>query len=261
MRVSGSQLGGQVAAGARPLEGLGVPIEVVDEGQDALPQFGGRGEAGPLEQPPHQDAEPNLDLIEPGGMLGQVDELNAMARVTQEGRPRRHRLHDAVLALHPQVVGDSARPGDQPHQGLGLMDVQLVHDEDVARIRPRRPDRRADQPAGGNLEVGDQALRAVPDVLELAALDVARLHRQGWGGALQRLDAGHLVGAEHMRAGGFQQRRGGVHVTHGRHLLDEDGWVGRLGREPIAAQVRLEVGLTPKSAPPSGARWREQCHD
>jgi len=79
----------------------------------------------------------------------------------------------------------------------------------------------------------------MPDILELAPLDMPRLHRQGRGGTLQRLNAGHLVD------------RHGVHVLLGGRrcrLVDgaDIGALGvefrvRLGRQPIAVAMRLEV--------------------
>src|SRR3712207_5391216 len=45
----------------------------------------------------------------------------------------------------------------------------------------------------GHIETGDQRLRAVAAVLELATLDLALAHRPARGDALQRLDAAHLV--------------------------------------------------------------------
>jgi len=38
-------------------------------------------ETGAFEQAPNQDAKPNLDLIESGGMLGGIDKADPMARI------------------------------------------------------------------------------------------------------------------------------------------------------------------------------------
>ena len=87
----------------------------------------------------------------------------------------------------------------------------------------------------------------MPDILELAPLDMPGLHRQGQGGTLQRLNAGHFVD------------RHGVHVLLGggrRRLVDraDVGALGvefgiRLGRQPIAAAMRLEVRIFFKKRP------------
>jgi len=51
----------------------------------------------------------------------------------------------------------------------------------------------------------------MPDVLELAPLDVSRLHRQARGGTFQRLDAGHLIDRDGLHA----LVGGGLHVAGG----------------------------------------------
>lgn len=103
------------------------------------------------------------------------------------------------------------------------------------------------------VEAGDQCLRAVPDVFELAPLDLARPHRQGRGDASERLDAGHLVDrhrphrllgldgaavdAAYVNALGFEIRIG-------------------LGREPGPDAMRLEVGFFLKKSPHRAGRDR-----
>ena len=58
--------------------------------------------------------------------------------------------------------------------------------------------------ACGNIERGDKGFGSVPDILELAPLDMSRLHRQARGGTFQRLDAGHFVARNslHVLLGG-----------------------------------------------------------
>jgi len=79
----------------------------------------------------------------------------------------------------------------------------------------------------------------MPDILELTPFDMPQLHRQGRGGTLQGLNAGHLVD------------RHGVHVLLGsgrRSLVDRADVVALgvefrvgLAGQPIAAAMRLEV--------------------
>ena len=53
-----------------PLEGLGHgAIEVVDEVKDFGLEVSLTGETGPSQQLPHENGEPDFDLIEPGTML------------------------------------------------------------------------------------------------------------------------------------------------------------------------------------------------
>ncbi len=62
----------------------------------------------------------------------------------------------------------------------------------------------------GGVEVGDQAERAVADVLALAPLRAAGAHGLGRCGAFEGLDAGQFGGAENMAAESFQHRRVGI---------------------------------------------------
>src|SRR5918911_5479743 len=65
-----------------PLERLGHSgIEVLDEVDQRLMQLLDGIETGAFEQAPNQDAKPNLNLIEPGGMLGGIDQADPMARI------------------------------------------------------------------------------------------------------------------------------------------------------------------------------------
>jgi hypothetical protein len=68
-----------------------------------------------------------------------------------------------------------------------------------------------------DIERSDQGFCAMADILELPPFDVAGLHRQPWGGALQRLNTGHLVD------------RNGLHVLFG------GGWSRLIHRADIGA--------------------------
>ena len=50
-----------------------------------------------LEQFAHQNAQPDLDLIHPGSVLGRVVEDELVCRIMQKSSTRGHRLQDAVL--------------------------------------------------------------------------------------------------------------------------------------------------------------------
>src|SRR5436853_5481736 len=78
-------------AGHGPLERLGKgAVEVGDEGFDARLQVVLGGEAGAPQQLAHEDGEPDLDLVEPGGMLGREVTADAVAGVAQECFARGH---------------------------------------------------------------------------------------------------------------------------------------------------------------------------
>ncbi len=88
-----------------PLKGLGHgAIEIVDELKDLPPEVIGGGEIAPAKQSADQDAEPTLYLIQPGGVLGNVNKPNAMSRVTQKSCPTLHGCKNAQLTFHAQVI-------------------------------------------------------------------------------------------------------------------------------------------------------------
>src|ERR671919_596789 len=51
-----------------PRKGHRVLVVALDEGVDRLAQLGDRGEAGAIEGAAGEDREPDLDLVEPGGV-------------------------------------------------------------------------------------------------------------------------------------------------------------------------------------------------
>ena len=75
-----------------------------------------RRKARTLEQTSHQDTEPNLDLIEPRGVLGRIHHTNPMRLICQKGRSRCHRLQNAALALDTQVDVKRTTLRNQAHQ-------------------------------------------------------------------------------------------------------------------------------------------------
>lgn len=87
----------------------------------------------------------------------------------------------------------------------------------------------------------------MPEVLELASLDVPGLHRQARGGTFQRLDAGHLVdrnGLHTLLCGG------GGRLIHRADIGALRVEVGiRLSCQPVTIEMRLEIGLFFKNRP------------
>src|SRR5260370_14791059 len=93
----------------------------------------------------------------------------------------------------------------------------------------------------------------MPFMLEFLALDVTRLHGQGRVETLERLDAGHLIGACHMRPRRGECRSGLIHLIHLTHRADLRGQFGRVvggWSEPVALAMRLQSARLLKSAPP-----------
>ena len=92
----------------------------------------------------------------------------------------------------------------------------------------------------------------------LAPFFAARPHGNGGMFALQRLDPGHFVSREHPLAG--RQQGWGLRIEGGqvRHLLLGQGI--RLGIEPVAAFVGLDLGLILKNDRHGARRWSRQSH-
>ena len=102
---------------------------------------------------------------------------------------------------------------------------------------------------GGDFQGGEQGGGAMADVVVAALLVVARLHRKHFLGAVQRLDLGLLIDAQHDRvAGGFRYR-----PTMSVTLASSSGSVENLnvsafhGRIPYFFQALVTVDLcTPR---------------
>src|SRR5271163_4734148 len=90
----------QRASGVGPLEWLGQRfVEIRDEGQDFLAQILHGRKVASLDHAPHQDAEPNLDLIQPRRMFRHIHKTDAMRLVLQKLPPGRHGLQYASFLL------------------------------------------------------------------------------------------------------------------------------------------------------------------
>ena len=61
-----------------------------------------------------------------------------MAGITQERCAGRHGLQNPSFLLLSQILLDVTCVGDQPHQGLGLMRVELIHDKEPRGLRISR---------------------------------------------------------------------------------------------------------------------------
>lgn len=107
-------------------------------------------------------------------------------------------------------------------------------------------------PSGGDIQVDDEGLSAVPNVLILAPFYFAGSHRQARLGALQSLNATHLVGAHCSLTLAGQFRRLAIQAIDVFDLVIELLIGSR--RQPVADQVRLEITLFLKAAPHAEGR-------
>src|SRR5580698_3810928 len=168
----------------------------------------------------------------------------------------------AGLTFDAEVAVEAAMLRNKANDGLGEMDVEVVADDIPPCVGGGAAQQSvektckvllgpgvADHPddfADGDIETGDQGLRAVAAILEFAPLDLARLHRQPRRDALQRLNAGHLVDRDCAMA----------LVGAGCGLVDLTdvgafGVKGRIGfwSQPVTKAMRFEVGLFFKKRP------------
>src|SRR5205809_7448777 len=63
-------------------------------------------------------------------MLRCIQEVDAVAEVTQELGACRHRLQYPPFLLFAEILLHVTDLGDEPHQGLGLMHVALINDKE-----------------------------------------------------------------------------------------------------------------------------------
>src|ERR1700730_9170439 len=168
----------------------------------------------------------------------------------------------AGLTFDAEVAVEAAMLRNKANDGLGEMDVEVVADdippcvgggaaqqgvEKTCEILfgPRVADHPGDF-ADRDIESGDQGLRAVAAILELAPLDLAGLHWQPRRDALQGLNAGHLVDRDRAMAL--------IGAGCGLVNLADVGALGVKGRigfwgQPVTKAMRFEVGLFFKKRP------------
>lgn len=158
-----------------------------------------------------------------------------------------HQPHHAFRLVGIQIVAN-----DTPAHGFGCHGKQGLEKGHELSLAAAIGDR-ADNLSCRDVECGNQGLRTMTDVFELASLDPARRHRQGRCDPLQRLDAAHLVD----RDSPYRFLGGDGAAINGAHIDAFGLEFGiRFGREPRPHEMRLEIGFFLKSAPPNGARWR-----
>jgi hypothetical protein len=144
------------------------------------------------------------------------------------------------------------------------MDVELIHDKEPRglggggnRLRTRRRNIffSSCRTNGGrhdfsrrHVEIRDQALRPMPNVCILGALDHAWLHGQGGRGALQGLEPRLLICADDVAPLLGEGWRLRVDLTYRRHLVGKHLGSSGLRVEPVLDPMRLHIGLILKNA-------------
>jgi hypothetical protein len=187
-RLAGGQAREQrveVGARERPLERAGEGSVVLAEGQQPLGEFGERAEVVGSQRLALDDREEQLDLIEPGGVDGQVDQAGV-------GPSRLHPLDRGSAGVRAAIVDD---PEHTPRRRVGLFGHHLLD----------QPPERLD--AGLGLDAIEQTRvmdvpgcqvgqRAAAAVLELDQRRTARRGRHRRVAAPERLQLGLLVRAD-----------------------------------------------------------------
>src|SRR3954447_22889474 len=98
-------------AGVGPIEGMSHGRVVVDDELSELGlEVGHRGEGAAAQALSSEDAQEDLDLVEPRTVLRQVHEADAVADVREELAPRRHRFEDAANVFFPRGSSTPHRP-------------------------------------------------------------------------------------------------------------------------------------------------------
>ena len=178
--------GEDVVGGLGPAEGFGSGVVGVDVGVDGRLELGGRAMAATAQRTLGEAAEKAFDLIEPR-------------------RAGRRKMH-----------GPTRSPGEPVADQLGLVAAGVVEhdvDREVGRhagvdgieeaaelLRPVAWEAAPDHVAGGDIERGEQRGRTVALIVVRPPLGLAGPQRQERLGAVERLDLGLLVHAQHDRA-------------------------------------------------------------
>ena len=209
-----------------PAKGPGGPVPAASEAIDAAGHRGEGLEADPPETLAIENAEPELDLIEPRGMKRQ--ELDADSMIV-----RRHPGLHVGMPMDRQVVGhhDQAAPGPPPAK-------RLKEIEELLMAAPPSDEHR--HAARADIQAGQH--RHDP-VAPIGLFDTRGLSRsQGTSGmdALQNLELGLLVDADYASTA----RRMQVKADNPLDLATKLG-VGAV--KPPPHPMRFEIGLAQPS--------------
>jgi hypothetical protein len=247
----------------RPAIGLGaMGIMVVEVSDQAGDEFLGRCEIASFQEAARQGAEPQFDLVEPGAVFGREVEHVLVFEVRQKGAsllagaqvafaerqsvPLSHELANVQTPMRVQVVEDPMKP-------LAVGELRLDVGEMSGEIQTRACHAQIPHDlTRGDDERGDQAARAVTDVLVFAFFRFARLHGNRGVLSLEDLHAGLFVRADDEFAVLIQDRSFDVQVADVVGLGIE---VGIVAVEPVDAAVRLQVSGV-QDTPDGRARHR-----
>jgi hypothetical protein len=158
-------------------------IPMVEEPKQSRFELFQAAEAGVPEDASLEDAEPDLDLIDPGSMDRRVDEVKPGPVSSVEDLPPISVMNVEVVPNHVHGTGRIALS-------------QGIHECQEIGLSPLSTAMAKDSPCPG-LEGGQQSPRPVPPILELKASWLATPGALRRIPAFQRLDARLLVDTKH----------------------------------------------------------------
>jgi len=200
---------------------LGVPG--VDEALDGILQVGHAAEHAAADGLAVDDREPGLHLVHPAGAGGR--EVEVHAGVLLQPLLDLRMFVGAVVVQHQMQGTAGITPDHQSKKGQEFL--MPVAGAAAAAHLP-----------GGHVQSGEQGGGSVPDIVVCPALDLAGPHRQERLGAVQRLNLGLLIDAQHHRF----FRRVQVETHHVANLGDQ---LGVLAELEVAAAKGLDLVVTP----------------
>ena len=214
-------------------------VVVVGEAEDLFLELGDRGEGAAADGFLGDDVEPDLDLVEPGGVGG--SEMDMVAR--PGGEP----ALDLGMLVGAVVVDDEVDVEVGGHAGVDVLEEA----QELLMTMPWLA--LGDDLAGGHVQGGKEVGGTVTDVAMRDAFDVSEPEGQERLGSLQRLSLAFLVDAEH-------------HRVVGRVEVESDDIADLLGEERIGGElevllpVRLDVERCPDAMDRGLRHPRRVCH-
>lgn len=199
-------------------------VVVMNEVVDSRHEIADAAERAAADGPPGDDVEPDLHLVEPGGVGRGVVHMEAGTG----GKP----ASDLRMLVRGVVVDDQM---DLEFVGHGGLDVAQELQELLVAMPALAL---GEDLALSDVQRREQRGRPVSDVVVRDPLDIAQPEREDRLRAIEGLDLTLLVDAQHDRV----IRRVEIEPDDIAHLLDKERVGGQL-------EMLLAVGLEPKGRP------------
>ncbi len=198
-----------------------------------------------------------------------------MARVGEKSGTRLHRGEMTTFAFDAQIVLDATLLSYQAHQGLRLMGIEVIGDEEpsglwislegLSDVGSEIGFRTCGSKAGRHdlsarhFQIGDQAEGTMPLVFEFLALHMTGQHGQGRMKTLQSLDTGHLISTDDVCALPSKRWGGFIDLTDRADLFGQLGGVVGRWSQPVPLAMRLQGAHLLKNAPRCVEKSARRC--